>query len=74
MAIIKTEIEEIPENIICSGKKLSLICKEIDNRLFDCFKQISTYMNDPEGSIFFDPIEELEGLLIEIQDLITLIN
>lgn len=65
------------DNIICSqNMKLSTIMQEIDNDICDAFKTISIcrQREDKEDNNPYDALEEVEGILCEIQELIQCIK
>jgi len=72
--IIEIEIEKSTSEIICSGRKLESITKEIENNIHDAFKGISIRRQRGEEHEFYDTIEEVEGYLCKIQELVSLIK
>ena len=74
MAKITVEIEILTDNIRCSGRSLNSITGEIDNCLSDAFKDISLYRQKGNEHPLIDTLEEVEGYLCKIQELIGLIK
>ena len=72
--IIDVEIEMPTSEIICSGRKLESITKEIEDNLHDAFKEISLRRQRGRENEFYNSIEEIDGYLCKIQELVSLIK
>ncbi len=73
MAIVRIgDVDGILDDIICSGRTLPSILKEIEDQLSDAFKDIS--INRQRESPWIDIREDIEGYLCKIQELLELIK